>query len=288
MARSKLISQVKRFMPLPVISILKTSLEVADPFFVGAYHMGSGQNKPIPPRALRARVGSPGIQQFFQAGQNCAYALESALARQNRSMNDFRTVLDFGCGCGRTLQHFYTKNDCQLFGCDVDSSAIGWMQRNYDGVTFAVNQFNPPLPFSEENFDLIYSVSIFSHLNEHNQFQWLNELGRVLKPKGLALLTFQGTHAFQLFRNGPMGSSKALFNRLRLRKSLEVEKFIFEPYDDFRPDKGNYPGIDEAYGLTFHSNEYIYEYWSRFFYIVDILNDGIVDSVQDIVIIKKR
>jgi SAM-dependent methyltransferase len=41
-------------------------------------------------------------------------------------------------------------------------------------------------------FDFIYSISVFTHLTEYNQWFWMNELFRVLRPGGHLLFTVHG------------------------------------------------------------------------------------------------
>jgi len=52
----------------------------------------------------------------------------------------------------------------------------------------AVEKTQPPLPFPDNSFDLIYAVSVFTHLSEEHQRTWLPELRRVLRPGGRLLL----------------------------------------------------------------------------------------------------
>ena len=53
------------------------------------------------------------------------------------------------------------------------------------------------LPFPNKHFDVVYSISVFTHLDEHMQDQWLSELRRVLKMDGVLLFTVHGSLAAQ-------------------------------------------------------------------------------------------
>lgn len=86
----------------------------------------------------------------------------------------------------------YMRRDipAQLFGTDIDGESIDWCQSKLGHMaTFTVNGFWPPLPFADGFFDVIYSISVFTHLPEDMQTAWLAELRRVAKPGGLLLLT---------------------------------------------------------------------------------------------------
>ena len=81
-------------------------------------------------------------------------------------------------------------------GCDVDAEAVAWCSANLEGGPFFVNSPEPPLPCEPEQFDLVYAISVFTHLDEPAQQDWLAELRRVLKPGGIALVTLHGARTW--------------------------------------------------------------------------------------------
>jgi SAM-dependent methyltransferase len=46
--------------------------------------------------------------------------------------------------------------------------------------------------FEDESFDLVYALSVFTHLTGDLQIAWRDELRRVLRPGGLLLVTTHG------------------------------------------------------------------------------------------------
>lgn len=84
-------------------------------------------------------------------------------------MQNFNTILDFGCGCGRTVRWFdnWAKvKDHSIIGVDIDKELIKWCNNNINILSGIVSEVIPPLPFDNNKFDLIYSISVFSHLND--------------------------------------------------------------------------------------------------------------------------
>jgi ubiquinone/menaquinone biosynthesis C-methylase UbiE len=50
----------------------------------------------------------------------------------------------------------------------------------------------PPLNLEDNSVDILYCVSVFTHLSEELHFEWINEIMRVLKPGGVFIGTFHG------------------------------------------------------------------------------------------------
>jgi ubiquinone/menaquinone biosynthesis C-methylase UbiE len=103
-------------------------------------------------------------------------------------------VLDWGCGPGRIIRHLpeIIGNDSEYFGTDYNNKTITWCRQNLKGISFNQNTLKETLPYSENYFDIIYGISIFTHLSEQLHYEWYNELFRILKPNGIMFLTTQG------------------------------------------------------------------------------------------------
>jgi SAM-dependent methyltransferase len=286
-AHGTAVSRLKSVTPLRLKRAIKAGLERIDPFLVQYFRVRSGHLGPIPPRRLRARVGGASISQYVAAGDRCARALYAALEAIGRPMTSFRHILDFGCGCGRTLQHLHRRVPGELIGCDVDHEAIAWMKDHYGERTNILTRFDPPLPFDEGSVDLVYSISIFTHLSETKQDLWLAELHRILEAGGIALVSTHGATAYEAFRSGRRGESEHFLRRMRERGTLEAEQFVYEVYDNFVPESADFTGIKESYGLTFHSHEYLARHWGGVFEVLAI-HQSAVDGIQDLVVLRKR
>ena len=104
-------------------------------------------------------------------------------------------VLEWGCGPGRLIRHIATLSpdrELHLAGADYNPESIAWCRENFPGVEFVENSLNPPLPFPDGTFHAVYNFSVFTHLSESVQRDWVKELARVLKPGGLLVCTTAG------------------------------------------------------------------------------------------------
>lgn len=148
------------------------------------------QARPLPPTKLRFRVGeNVDAENFLETGRRSAAALREVFAKAGFTLDPGKRVLDLGCGCGRTLT-WLVESEGQWHGCDVDAEAIAWVRQNLSGVNASVNNPLPPLPYADAAFDLLYGISVFTHLDLDYQRQWIAEFARVLKPGGIAVMTF--------------------------------------------------------------------------------------------------
>ncbi len=99
-------------------------------------------------------------------------------------------MLDFGCGGGERVDEF-RRLGYPAFGCDVTLPArpVGALQQYIEGGIIRPIQPAPyRIPFDDESFDLVFSVTVFEHVRNYDEA--LAEIRRVLKPGGLAVHVF--------------------------------------------------------------------------------------------------
>lgn len=237
-----------------------------------------GGMPPMPSPYLRYRVaGNYEIERFHVSGQQSRTDFENALKSVGKSFADFHSILDFGAGCSRIMRWMKdVSQHAKLYGTDIDEKAIRWSQRHIDFAEFGVNQGLPPLNYPDGKFDLVYSHSVFTHLNEEYQDAWLAELNRVTQPGAVLLLTVHGDHAWQGFYSSAP-DHPAMPQHVT---SYETNGFHFVPDDEWT---GVFP---DFYHSMFHQKRYIMEHWAKFFTVLNYLDQGML-SFQDIVVLQK-
>jgi len=145
---------------------------------------------PIPPPYLMTLVaGHADWRAFLQSGEAHAKAFASHAAAACLSFETAGRILDFGCGCGRILRHLPKMTNAALYGADYNPLLLRWCAKNLSGE-FSRNRLRPPLSYPDAHFDIVYLLSVFTHLRIATQREWLEELWRVTRPGGLVLATF--------------------------------------------------------------------------------------------------
>jgi SAM-dependent methyltransferase len=131
-----------------------------------------------------------------------------------------RHVLDFGCGAGRVLREFVPEIESgELWGCDLHGPTIAWLKEHLSPpIRFYVNEAIP-MPHPDGYFDLIYAISVFTHIT-HQWSAWLLELHRILKPDGFLVVTIIGPDAWELSLKNPPGEDELGMCVQRLEQGL--------------------------------------------------------------------
>ena len=156
------------------------------------YRAGAPDGLPLPPARLVDLVaGTPELEWFLAGGALAASSIKEALQEQGADVAQLKAILDFGCGCGRVLRH-WSGLPSKVHGCDYNRAAIRWCRRNLSFAQLAVNRLEPPLPYAPASFDLVYALSVFTHLPGTLQRPWVEELFRVLRPGGFLLVSVHG------------------------------------------------------------------------------------------------
>lgn len=214
---------------------------------------------PVPSPRLRYRVhGSTDIAGYLEVGQRSWQSIETLLEAKGRSSTQAKSILDFGCGSGRTIRNIEPTGHDPVMGIDIDRAAIGWCRSNLPGYQFQTVAHLPPTNLPGEQFDLIYAISVFTHLDEAMQFSWLAEISRLLSPNGIFIASLHGDYHRQLQgRNVDMGKGF---------------KFIDSKRKWFKPD-----GLPAFYQDAQHTKAYVFDRWSQYFRVIDYVERGIAD-----------
>ena len=154
---------------------------------------GAPDQLPIPPADLIFLVaGSADISWFLKAGGMAADSITGALRGREVKVEELGSILDFGCGCGRVLRHWHSLGSTRVCGVDYNAALIEWCRVNLPFAEVRTNQLSPPLPYGDAEFDLVYALSVFTHLTEELQVSWIEELSRVVRPGGHVVISAHG------------------------------------------------------------------------------------------------
>lgn len=225
---------------------------------------------PLPPRALAIRAGVPDpadvMASYRSVGRDSRTTILQLLGADGVEFSfDGKRVLDFGCGSGKVMRHFLAEAaDCELWGCDIHERSIDWINAELHPPLQAFpNGEAPPLDRHAASFDLIWSVSVFTHLTDH-WAGWLAELHRVLAPGGLAIVSFLGGAMYEVWTGAEW-------------KPDEIGMAVL------------HHGLDWELGgpIVFHSPWWLREHWGRAFEIVT-LREGDAPREHGLVVLRRR
>jgi SAM-dependent methyltransferase len=148
---------------------------------------------PLPPAGLMVLVtGSADPDWYMQGGRLGAESIRETLGGAGVELNALRSILDFGCGCGRVIRHWRSATAAELHGCDWNPRLVEWCRRNLPFAKFQLNTLEPRLDYADEQFEFAYALSVLTHTPEHLQQPWIDEFWRILRPGGHLLITTQG------------------------------------------------------------------------------------------------
>ncbi|WP_374959430.1 class I SAM-dependent methyltransferase [Gilvibacter sp.] len=162
------------------------------------------RNKYVPPRGAIYTGSAAGAEKFLASSKHQLELLKSEL-----DLRPDDHVLDIGSGIGRTAISLveYLSAQARYEGFDVVKSGVDWCNkkigRDFPNFNFTyVPLFNDlynnskakatdfEFPYKSEEFDKVYSFSVFTHMMVDEIGHYLKEIQRVMKHDGSALSTF--------------------------------------------------------------------------------------------------
>ena len=211
---------------------------------------------PIPPAYLWERWTAT-ADDYLRTGAMDATAILDMLADVGVAGGELTRVLDFGCAEGRVLRYFPRREASVHWGVDVNAERITWAQQHLSPpMLFATTTTAPHLPFEDNYFDLVYGLSVFTHISDLAD-AWFLEVLRILRPGGHVWLTIHDRHTVDILLER-YGDGSGPSSMVELVRPFREETGVLNQnwvYFAVLADPG---------AQVFYDSNYLIGKWSRF------------------------
>ncbi|XZF12886.1 class I SAM-dependent methyltransferase [Chitinophagaceae bacterium MMS25-I14] len=211
----------------------------------------------LPPPYMIYETFRLDYERYFEKGKASAEWIREEISPFMELKN--RDILDWGCGPGRVIRHMpqVINNGCRFFGSDYNPDYVKWCSANLPGISFSKNELNPPLTYNDASFDLIYVISIFTHLSEESHRQWFTELMRVMKPGGILFMTTHGNitrrnlmpDELAKYDSGQLVVRAHVKEGHRMYAAYQPESYMHHLFDGKVDILKHKPGTPQSWGL---------------------------------------
>ncbi len=185
------------------------------------------QGLPIPPPSFFINYKTS--ENYLEWGRKDVGKMLDILNESGRALKAGERVLDFGCSGGRMIRWLrdYSAN-CEIWGTDISAEHIIWCRQYLSPhFNFLTSTTLPHLPFEDRYFDLIYSGSVFTHIEDLAD-AWLLEMRRILKPGGRLYVTIHDGSTIRILeRERDHALSKALLADEKYREYVKADYGMF-------------------------------------------------------------
>lgn len=103
-----------------------------------------------------------------------------------------KKVLDIGCWTGQ-LERLMGQQTKELVGLEPNNKAVSVAKKVTPSVSFLVGTAEK-LPFKKNSFDTVIFLDVIEHIPAQTELICLKEIYRVLKPKGILILSTNYKH----------------------------------------------------------------------------------------------
>ncbi len=190
------------------------------------------------------------IQHYLRAAESALENVAKALKLGDKRFENVESCLDFGCGHGRVLRYLALKiPPAKITGADVDAEGVGFCAAEF-GVKPLVSDWDIAL-IRLGTYDLIWSGSVFTHLDGPSCDALFGKLAGSLGPGGILVFSMHGEHSLNGLDHLYGGCYREEAEKIRWE--VASQGVSFRLYDD---TFGDFPG---RYGMTWHRKEFFEE-----------------------------
>lgn len=172
----------------------------------------------------------------FHANKICKYINKF---QKNKKL----LICDWGCGPMRVLRHMpaFLSSHHAFLGLDYNNKTIAWAKASFPKMNFMLNNLHPPLPLKDQSIDVLYSISVFTHLSEDLFRAYVEDIHRSLKKGGILIVTLHGDRNTKVllkselnhYKKGQFVTRDRVKEGKRIFASYHPKKFVLDAFKDF-------------------------------------------------------
>lgn len=234
----------------------------------------------VHPLPIPADRGGYFGERHFSYWASGLHDMHHLLACARRYEVPVHAYLDIGCSSGRVLRHFAANSSVErIVGCDINSRCIEWVLAHLPSRIEAFqNTSIPHLPLEDASLDLVSAFSVFSHI-ESFDLMWIMEIRRVLRPGGLAWITFHSERTWsEMQPSWPIHKNwigYPPFRAARCAGSTDSDRMVFRR------------AADRSYSsIVFYDTAFLKNRWGRILDVFEVRQRSL-PSFQDVIVLHK-
>lgn len=145
----------------------------------------------FPPTYYLYETYSLNYKQYKEDGELTAKEIIEWTAKYIQGPNK---ILEWGCGVARIVRHIPNLIDknSMVVGIDINEEMINWNSSNIPNINFKKVDYCPPTCFDNNQFNLVFALSVFTHIEFKFHAIWLEEIQRIISENGIFLFTTHG------------------------------------------------------------------------------------------------
>jgi SAM-dependent methyltransferase len=182
------------------------------------------------------------VERYLRSGQATTEQFLALAATHVGRVDDLRWM-ELGCGYGRLIRHLVARvPPAQVSVTDVDPRGV-----DFCAAEFRVSGYRSDRPSDELELpavDVLYAVSVVSHLDVHDVDALVRLILRTVRANGVALVSTHGPSTLDHLESYGPGWPPM---RPEIGAQLSEKGWAFLQY----------PGVGPRYGLAWHEPEWL-------------------------------
>jgi SAM-dependent methyltransferase len=173
------------------------------------------------------------VEYYLHGANEFVDILERSCGEAGRDAQSIAEVLEVGCGYGRIVRELRKRMPwARVSVSDVIESAARFTASEFGA------QYMPPLEEAgaeyDGRFDLVYLLSVYSHLRRDMAAANLRRVSAVLKPGGVAVITLQGRGSAETVERYQL----YWLDKSNLLQAMARDGYYYEKYPYYYADYG--------------------------------------------------